>query len=69
LRRRFELTDEKFGRIEELLPEVDACGFPYEELQKKVVNGLFWILRTGTPWRDLLDGYGEWQTVYDRFRT
>lgn len=67
-RRRFELTDEQFEQIEDLLPEVEGRGRRYEDHQK-VVNGLFWILRTGAPWRDLPDRYGEWQTVYDRFRT
>lgn len=66
--RRFELTDEQFKQIEDLLPEVDGRGRPYEDHQK-VVNGLFWILCTGAPWRDLPDRYGKWQTVYDRFRT
>ena len=34
-----------------------------------MVNGIFWILRTGAPWRDLPGRYGNWKTVYDRFRT
>ena len=34
-----------------------------------MVNGIFWILRTGAPWRDLPGRYGKWKTVYDRFRT
>lgn len=67
-RRRFELTDDQFDRIEDLFPEVEGRGRPYEDHQK-VVNGLFWILRTGAPWRDLPARYGKWQTVYDRFRT
>lgn len=33
-----------------------------------MINGLFWILRTGAPWRDLPDQYGDWETVYTRFR-
>ncbi len=32
-----------------------------------VVNGVLWVLRTGCPWRDLLECYGPWQTVYSRF--
>jgi transposase len=28
---------------------------------------MFWILRTGAPWRDLPERYGPWRTVYDRF--
>ena len=30
-------------------------------------NGIFWILRTGAPWRDLPERFGPWQTVYDHF--
>ena len=67
-RRRFELTDEQFDRIEEHLPEVDGRGRPYED-HRPIINGIFWILRTGAPWRDLPKRYGKWKTVYDRFRT
>ena len=66
-RRRYELTDEQFERIEEALPEVDGRGRPYEN-HRKVVNGIFWVLRSGAPWRDLPERYGSWKTVYDRFR-
>ncbi len=31
------------------------------------MNGILWKLRTGAPWRDLLERYGPWQTCYDRF--
>jgi transposase len=34
---------------------------------RKVVNGILWKLRTGTPWRDLPERYGPWQTCFDRF--
>ena len=33
-----------------------------------MVNAILWRLRTGTPWRDLPERYGPWQTVYSRFR-
>ena len=29
--------------------------------------GIFFILRTGSPWRDLPDRYGPYTTVYNRF--
>jgi len=32
------------------------------------LNGVFWILRTGAPWRDLPPCYGKWNTVSRRFR-
>ena len=57
-RRRYELTDEQFERIEEALPEVDGRGRPYED-HRKVVNGIFWVLRSGAPWRDPSEHYGS----------
>jgi transposase len=35
---------------------------------RKVINGVLWRTRTGSPWRDLPECYGCWQTVYDRHR-
>ena len=32
-----------------------------------MLDGIFWILSTGAPWRDLPDRFGPWQTVYDHF--
>ena len=32
-----------------------------------VSNGIFWILHTGAPWRDLPERFGPWQTVYHHF--
>lgn len=66
-RRRYELTDEQYERIEHLLPEVEGRGCPYND-HRKVLNGIFWILRSGAPWRDVPERYGNWKTVYDRFR-
>ena len=31
------------------------------------INAVFWILRTGAPWRDLSPGYGKWGSVHQRF--
>ena len=31
------------------------------------INAVFWILRTGAPWRDLPPDYGNWNTVQRRF--
>ncbi len=35
---------------------------------RTVVEDVLWILRTGTPWRDLPKDFGKWKTVYTRFR-
>ncbi|GAA2622200.1 hypothetical protein GCM10010411_67790 [Actinomadura fulvescens] len=33
-----------------------------------VLNGILWKLATGAPWRDMPGRYGNWKTVYERYR-
>ena len=35
---------------------------------RRVINGIFYVLRTGIPWRDLPNEYGPYTTLYNRFR-
>ena len=66
--RRHELTDDQFAKLVPLLPpERPATGRPNRD-HRTVVNAILWRLRTGTPWRDLPERYGPWQTAYSRFR-
>jgi transposase len=64
--RRQELTDEEWERLKEFFPGNGHKGGQWKE-HRIVLNGLFWRLRTGTPWRDIPERYGPWQTIYDRF--
>jgi len=32
------------------------------------LNGMMWVLKSGSPWRDMPDRYGSWKSVYDCFR-
>jgi transposase len=34
---------------------------------RRILNGISWLLRTGTPWRDLPERYGPWRTLACRF--
>lgn len=34
---------------------------------RQFINGVFWILRTKAPWRDLSEAYGNWKSVHRRF--
>jgi len=65
--RRHELTDEQWECLKDLLPPRAKRGRPRGDL-RGVLNAIFWLLRTGAPWRDLPDRYGPWQTVYDWFQ-
>jgi transposase len=34
---------------------------------RRVLNGIFWVLRSGAPWRDLPENFGPYTTCYNRF--
>jgi transposase len=54
---RGEITDKAWERMAPLLPENGQRGGQWQD-HRKVVNGIFWKLRTGAPWRDLPERYG-----------
>jgi transposase len=62
---RFDLNDEEWTIISGLLPK-QGRG-PMRKNDRQVLNGIFYILRTGAPWRDLPDRYGPRTTVYNRY--
>ena len=62
---RFDLTDVEWELIGPLLPNKPRGVARVDD--RKVLNGIFWVLRTGSPWRDLPDRYGPSTTVYNRF--
>ncbi len=62
---RFDLTDEEFALLQPMLP-TDVRGKARVD-DRRVLNGIFYVLRTGCPWRDLPERYGPYTTVYNRF--
>ena len=65
--KRHELTDEQWALVQPQVPLRKArTGRPPSE-RRRMLNGIFWILGTGAPWRDLPERFGPWQTVYDHF--
>src|SRR4029079_14018496 len=66
--RRHEVTDEQWELVRSLVPYKPArTGRPLRN-PRQMLNGIFWILGTGAPWRNLPERFGPWQTVYDHFR-
>jgi len=51
-----------------LPPEKDRVGRPTTTTNRKVVEAVLWLAKTGVPWRDLPEEFGSWQTIYSRFR-
>jgi transposase len=63
---RFDLTDFEWSVIEPLLP-TDVRGVERVD-DRRVLNGIFWRLRTGAPWADIPARYGPPTTCGNRFR-
>jgi len=61
---RFDLSDEEYALLEPLLPK--SRRSPRVD-DRKIVNAIFYVLRTGMPWRDLPARYGPYATAYNRF--
>lgn len=61
----YELTDAEWKIIAPLLPNKPR-GVPRVD-DRRVLNGIFWRLRSGAPWADIPERYGPYTTCYNRF--
>lgn len=62
-----ELTAERWERLRPLLPQQVGTGRPALE-HRLIVEGILWIMSTGSSWRDLPARFGPWQTVSSRYQ-
>lgn len=65
---RRELTDTQWARIERLVPGKEGDRGRHGADNRLFVDAVLWIARTGAPWRDLPDEFGNWNSVFQRFR-
>lgn len=64
---RHDITDEAWALIEpHTIGNKGTWGGNARDT-RQFINAVFWILRTGAPWRDLPPDYGNWNTVQRRF--
>jgi transposase len=65
--KRHALTDEQWELIEPLIPASGAkTGRPAKD-RRLMLDGIFWVLATGAPWRDLPECFGPFQNVHRYF--
>ncbi|AMK78155.1 transposase [Methylomonas denitrificans] len=65
--RRHDISDRVWELLERRLPGREgACGGKARD-NRLFINAVFWILRTGSPWRDLPPDYGDWKNTHRRF--
>lgn len=62
------MSDEEWAFHERFILAVRAPNGRKPLNHRLVLDGIFWIARTGSPWRDLPEEFGKWSSVYRQFR-
>ena len=64
---RHDISDEVWEKLSPHLPGQPGQWGGIAEDNRRFINAVFWVLRTGAPWRDLPPDYGKWGSVHQRF--
>ena len=62
------MSDDEWVFFERFLLAIRAPNGRKPTHHRLVLDGVFWIARTGAPWRDLPEEFGKWSSVYRQFR-
>ncbi len=62
------MSDEEWAFFAPFVFAIRGRGGRPESDHRLVLDGIFWIARTGAPWRDLPEEFGKWSSVYRQFR-
>ena len=66
---RLVLTDEAWEDIAKILAKgKNKAGRPPEQSDRMFIDAVLSVARTGIPWRDLPEDFGQWDAVDNRFR-
>jgi putative transposase len=65
--RRHELTDEQWEQISLYLPGKKGDPGRTGENNRRFLNAVIWLARTGAPWRDLPERFGKWNSIFQRY--
>ena len=65
--RRHEISDGHWDRIKGLLPGRAGDPGVTAKDNRLFINAVLWIAKTGVPWRDLPERFGNWNSVWRRF--
>lgn len=62
------MTDEEWGFFAPFVIETGPRRGRRPSDHRLVLDGVFWLARTGAAWRDLDAHFGKWNSVYQQFR-
>ncbi len=65
---RFHLSDNHWGKVADLLPGKEGDAGRHGTDNRLFLEAVLWMARTGAPWRDLPSDFGNWNSVFKRFR-
>ena len=65
--RRHELTDAQWNLMKDHLPGKRSDPGRTAKDNRRFVDGVLWLARTGAPWRDLPERYGCWNSAFQRY--
>lgn len=65
--RRHDITDKVWALLKPHLPGRMGSWGGIAQDNRRFINAVFWIMRTGAPWRDLPPDYGDWSNTHRRF--
>jgi len=65
--RRHDISDRVWELLEPHLIGAKGTWGGNARDNRQFINAVFWILRTGAPWRDLPPDYGDWKNTHRRF--
>lgn len=65
--RRHDISDHTWSLLEPHLPGRQGAWGGQAKDNRTFINAVFWVLRTGAPWRDLPPDYGGWSNTHRRF--
>ena len=62
------MTDDEWAIVEPFLAAASLRGGRPPANHRRVLDGILWICRTATPWRDLPEAFGNWNSIWRQFR-
>ena len=63
-----DMSDDQWEEIKQFIPEQKVGGRPRETDPREILNAIFYLNKSGCPWRMIPNDFPPWETVYSYFR-